>query len=298
METLFKAPLIDFKLSDDPKIALQRYGQHLYDGLILFSPTTERFGGSLDMAAILDFVDTIFQFGHHILMLQGTRDYEIVLTFLKIERGKRKKNGNRRNASKILRWLIPLKLIKILNFSNIRGFQRWTLIKVNAAFLTSNHIQNVKTIIPSNSLRSVYIKTDSTKKETITKASSNIITPKPVPRSMRIRRPLKPVAGQEIFCKRYGDTCTFFFEGIAKRIAASGYGVYAIDHPGFGLSEGLHGRPEVRGLPRFLLGQSMGGAIALKVHLKEQHCRGNEAARTTAENSNLFAKIYAKSKQD
>lgn len=33
---------LDFKLSDDPKIALQRYGQHLYDGLILFSPTTER----------------------------------------------------------------------------------------------------------------------------------------------------------------------------------------------------------------------------------------------------------------
>lgn len=29
--------------------------------------------------------------------------------------------------------------------------------------------------------------------------------------------------------------------GIAKHIAASGYGVYAIDHPGFGLSEGLHG---------------------------------------------------------
>lgn len=29
--------------------------------------------------------------------------------------------------------------------------------------------------------------------------------------------------------------------GIAKQIAASGYGVYAIDHPGFGLSEGLHG---------------------------------------------------------
>lgn len=49
---------LDFELSDDPKIALQRYGQHLYDGLILFSPTTERFGGSLDVAAILDFVDS------------------------------------------------------------------------------------------------------------------------------------------------------------------------------------------------------------------------------------------------
>lgn len=33
----------------------------------------------------------------------------------------------------------------------------------------------------------------------------------------------------------------FFFPGIAKRIASSGYGVYAMDYPGFGLSEGLHG---------------------------------------------------------
>jgi len=33
---------LDFKLADDPKIALQRYGQYLYDGLILFCPSTER----------------------------------------------------------------------------------------------------------------------------------------------------------------------------------------------------------------------------------------------------------------
>ncbi|RZC61222.1 hypothetical protein C5167_022981 [Papaver somniferum] len=92
------------------------------------------------------------------------------------------------------------------------------------------------------------------------------------------------------FCHGYGDTCTFFFEGIARAIAASGYGVYAVDHPGFGLSEGLHGyissfddlvdnvierfniikeRPEAKGLPRFLLGQSMGGAVAIKAHLKQ-----------------------------
>lgn len=29
--------------------------------------------------------------------------------------------------------------------------------------------------------------------------------------------------------------------GIAKQIAAAGYAVYAMDYPGFGLSEGLHG---------------------------------------------------------
>jgi len=33
---------LDFKLADDPKIGLQRYGQYLYDGLILFCPATER----------------------------------------------------------------------------------------------------------------------------------------------------------------------------------------------------------------------------------------------------------------
>lgn len=33
---------LDFKLADDPKIALQRYGHYLYDGLIVFSPATER----------------------------------------------------------------------------------------------------------------------------------------------------------------------------------------------------------------------------------------------------------------
>ncbi|KAG2666791.1 hypothetical protein I3760_15G081200 [Carya illinoinensis] len=100
------------------------------------------------------------------------------------------------------------------------------------------------------------------------------------------------IKGALFFCHGYGDTCTFFFEGIAKHIAASGYAVYALDHPGFGLSEGLHGyipsfdelaynvienyskikgRPELRGLHCFLLGQSMGGAVALKVHLMEPH---------------------------
>lgn len=55
---------LEFKLADDPKISLQRYGQYLYDGLILFSPTIERFGGSVDLAAILDFVDS----GHDLIM--------------------------------------------------------------------------------------------------------------------------------------------------------------------------------------------------------------------------------------
>uniref|UniRef100_A0A0D9XHM0 Serine aminopeptidase S33 domain-containing protein n=1 Tax=Leersia perrieri TaxID=77586 RepID=A0A0D9XHM0_9ORYZ len=78
--------------------------------------------------------------------------------------------------------------------------------------------------------------------------------------------------------------------GIARKIASAGYGVFALDYPGFGLSEGLHGyipsfdtlvddatehftkikeNPEHRGLPSFLFGQSMGGAVALKIHFKQ-----------------------------
>ncbi|XP_068636722.1 caffeoylshikimate esterase-like isoform X2 [Aristolochia californica] len=101
-----------------------------------------------------------------------------------------------------------------------------------------------------------------------------------------------PIKAIICFCHGYGDTCTFFVEGIARKLASSGFGVFAMDYPGFGLSEGLHGfipsfdrlvddvaehysnikeNPEYRSLPSFLFGQSMGGAVALKMHLKQPH---------------------------
>ncbi|CAI9758385.1 unnamed protein product [Fraxinus pennsylvanica] len=55
---------LDFKLADDPSIAVKRYGQYLYDGLILFSPSTDRLGGSLDLEGVLDFVDS----GHDLIL--------------------------------------------------------------------------------------------------------------------------------------------------------------------------------------------------------------------------------------
>ncbi|PKA54118.1 hypothetical protein AXF42_Ash018128 [Apostasia shenzhenica] len=134
-----------------------------------------------------------------------------------------------------------------------------------------------------------------------------------------------PIKALVCFCHGYGDTCTFFFEGIANKLAASGYGVFALDYPGSGLSDGLHGyiptfdslvddvvehfsivkdsssqicnpeitsslaikmlskslnvenyfhlirteKSEFKNLPSFLFGQSMGGAVALKVHFKQ-----------------------------
>ncbi|KAL0015313.1 hypothetical protein SO802_002382 [Lithocarpus litseifolius] len=92
------------------------------------------------------------------------------------------------------------------------------------------------------------------------------------------------------YCHGYGDTCTFFCEGIARKLVTSGYGVFAMDYPGFGLSEGLHcyipsfdmlvddvieqyskikESPEFCTIPSFLFGQSLGGAVALKMHLKQ-----------------------------
>ncbi|XP_028794441.1 caffeoylshikimate esterase-like isoform X2 [Neltuma alba] len=92
------------------------------------------------------------------------------------------------------------------------------------------------------------------------------------------------------YCHGYADTCTFFFEGIARKLVSAGYGAFAMDYPGFGLSEGLHcyipsfdtlvddviehyskvkENPEIQSLPCFLFGQSMGGAVVLKMHLKQ-----------------------------
>ena len=46
-----------FKLADDSNLALSKYGEYLYDHLIIFAPSVEEFGGSVDMMALTDFVD-------------------------------------------------------------------------------------------------------------------------------------------------------------------------------------------------------------------------------------------------
>lgn len=44
---------LDFKLADDPKIALQRYGRYFYDALILFAPTIERKPSFISFSEVL-----------------------------------------------------------------------------------------------------------------------------------------------------------------------------------------------------------------------------------------------------
>lgn len=51
---------LDFRLSTDESITLQKYGVFLYDGLVLFSPAvgSESLPPALDLASLLEFVDS------------------------------------------------------------------------------------------------------------------------------------------------------------------------------------------------------------------------------------------------
>ena len=48
---------VTFKVADDPSIVLKKYGDFVFDHLILFSPSVEEFGGQLSVEAIVEFVD-------------------------------------------------------------------------------------------------------------------------------------------------------------------------------------------------------------------------------------------------
>ncbi|XP_040176023.1 dolichyl-diphosphooligosaccharide--protein glycosyltransferase 48 kDa subunit [Anopheles arabiensis] len=48
---------LTFKLADDAGLVLSKYGEFLYQHLILFAPSVEEFGGSLSVEAITEFID-------------------------------------------------------------------------------------------------------------------------------------------------------------------------------------------------------------------------------------------------
>ncbi|KAI4339209.1 hypothetical protein MLD38_024173 [Melastoma candidum] len=90
-------------------------------------------------------------------------------------------------------------------------------------------------------------------------------------------------------CHGYAMECSITMKSTAVQLVDVGYAVYGIDYEGHGKSEGLMGfinnfddivddcskhftsiseKKENRGKTRFLLGDSMGGAIALFLHMK------------------------------
>ncbi|XP_019746516.1 dolichyl-diphosphooligosaccharide--protein glycosyltransferase 48 kDa subunit [Hippocampus comes] len=48
---------LTFKTADDPSLSLIKYGQFLYDHLIIFSPSVEDFGGNINVETITSFID-------------------------------------------------------------------------------------------------------------------------------------------------------------------------------------------------------------------------------------------------
>ncbi|CAK9817890.1 Dolichyl-diphosphooligosaccharide--protein glycosyltransferase 48 kDa subunit [Anthophora plagiata] len=48
---------LTYKLADDANLQLSKYGEYLYEHLIIFAPSVEEFGGALSVETITDFID-------------------------------------------------------------------------------------------------------------------------------------------------------------------------------------------------------------------------------------------------
>lgn len=48
---------LTYKIADDSSLVLSRYGEYLYKNLIIFAPSVEEFGGSLNVESITQFID-------------------------------------------------------------------------------------------------------------------------------------------------------------------------------------------------------------------------------------------------
>ncbi|XP_057475474.1 caffeoylshikimate esterase-like [Actinidia eriantha] len=91
-------------------------------------------------------------------------------------------------------------------------------------------------------------------------------------------------------CHGYAMECSISMKGTGNRLAKAGFGVYGMDYEGHGKSSGLHGyipcfddlvgdcsdhytsiceRKENKKKLRILLGESMGGAVALLLHRRK-----------------------------
>lgn len=68
---------LTFKMADDPNLALSKYGEYLYDHLIIFAPSVEEFGGTMDVSSLTGFVDQ----GGNILMAASSQVGDILRNF-------------------------------------------------------------------------------------------------------------------------------------------------------------------------------------------------------------------------
>lgn len=55
--TIDRGHHLTFKIADESGLHLSKYGEYLYDNLIIFAPAVEEFGGSLNVDTITQFID-------------------------------------------------------------------------------------------------------------------------------------------------------------------------------------------------------------------------------------------------
>jgi len=60
---------VTYKVADDPSIVIKKDDNHLYDHLVIFSPTVEKLGGSLSVEAIVEFIND----GGNVMMAGSSR---------------------------------------------------------------------------------------------------------------------------------------------------------------------------------------------------------------------------------
>merc|ERR1712055_145114 len=48
---------LTYKVADDATLNIKKYGEFLYDHLVIFSPSVEEFGGNLNAETLTDFID-------------------------------------------------------------------------------------------------------------------------------------------------------------------------------------------------------------------------------------------------
>ncbi|XP_065342276.1 dolichyl-diphosphooligosaccharide--protein glycosyltransferase 48 kDa subunit [Cloeon dipterum] len=48
---------LNFKLADDANLNIKKYGEYLYEHIVIFAPSVEEFGGTLSVEALTEFVD-------------------------------------------------------------------------------------------------------------------------------------------------------------------------------------------------------------------------------------------------
>nr|CAG4641666.1 EOG090X05EE [Eurycercus lamellatus] len=66
--------LLTYKTADDSNLVLSKYGQYLFQNLVIFSPSVEEFGGTLSVEAITKFVDD----GGNVLIAGSTASGDVM----------------------------------------------------------------------------------------------------------------------------------------------------------------------------------------------------------------------------